>query len=128
METKKIRYYDGGFGLLISVKDILAYLKENGVIGERKAKATWWRYYTEIFDKLKYQYSNGVTSMQINIFDFQDMFICWTELWLMKKYFTDKQRHETVLWQLFLILDSPHEVRDSEIFIKYSPNGLNKSK
>lgn len=121
METKKIRFYDNGNGLLISVRDIVDYLNENGVIGEKKAKITQWNFYTEIFDKLKYQYKHGETSMQINIFGFQDVFICWAELWIMKKYFTDAQRHKESFWQLFLTLDSPHRIKDNDDFIEYEP-------
>jgi len=121
MKTRKIRYYDNGHGLLISVKDVLYYLNENGVIGDKKSKTTWWKYYAEIFEKLRYQYRKGATSLQINIFDFQDMFICWTELWLLKKYFTDIQQHKPIFWKLFLLLDSPNEIRDSELFKRYEP-------
>lgn len=116
METKKIRIYDNGHGLLISVKDIISYLEENGVIGGKKPMGIKWKFYTEIFDKLKHQYKVGTTTMQINIFDFQDMFICWTELWLMKKYFTDMQRNKKAFRDLFLILDSPHEIKESDLF------------
>lgn len=127
MQTKKIRFYDNGHGLLVSVKDILYYLNENGVIGDRKSKTTWWNYYMEIFTRLARNYKNGETSIQINIFDFQDMFICWTELWLLKKYFTDIQRHKPFFWKLFLILDSPNEIKFSDICIEYAPSVKKKN-
>ncbi len=80
-----------------------------------------WKFHTELFEKLKYQYKHGTTSMQINIFNFQDVFICWSYLWLMKKYFTDIQQHKKPFWELFLLLDSPHEIRNSDIFEYYEP-------
>ena len=123
---KHIRIFDNGHGILISVKDIVSYLEFNGVIGGEKPMGVKWKFYTEIFEKLKHQYKHGTTTMQINMFDFQDMFICWTECWLMKKYFTDLQRNKKPFRDLFLILDSPHEIKESEIFVNYEPFKVSK--
>jgi len=122
MKTQKIRVFDNGHGLLVSVKDIVLYLEQNGVIGGKKPMGIKWKFYTELFSMLNHQYKHGTTSMQINIFDFQDVFICWSYVWNMKKYFTDIQRHKKVCSDLFLLMDSPHKIRESDICVKYVPN------
>lgn len=113
MDAEKIRIIDNGSGLLVSVRDVVKHLESIGIISSKKASLMEWKFKKEIFSELSKQYKNNLVTMQINIFDFQDMFICWTYLYRLRKYLLYSEREKPVI-DFFIELDSPYEIRRSD--------------
>jgi hypothetical protein len=113
----KIRIFDNKNGLLVSVSDVFDYLYEMEQLTETQCRVLKWKANTRIIATLANQYKNGNVSMQINIFKFQDIFICWTDFAYLRSLFSEKQKQNIGIMRLFWSLDSPHDIRtDKKLF------------
>jgi hypothetical protein len=112
----KIRAINTKYGLTISVRDVFKYLHEIGVLTQTQERVQRWKINSFLISKLAYQYKKGLVSMQINIFDFNDIFVSWTEFEHIHNLMPTKYRENKKLSSLFWQLDSPHEIRFNDLF------------